>query len=173
MTNWVSYLSTAYGAGVSPAYPGSVTELFPYNFLSSVSGNMAQNTNVNNVYAGVNGVNSGAGQDYNNGGRIDGNGNISTNGNSGGNNGMGGGCGGSGSIGQRVTTGSVVQVRSDGFDVKTANGQIYTIKVAPCTRLNANKANYNMKVGHQAIVKGYQDQNKQSQWNGDQITCLE
>ncbi len=133
------------------------------------------NTNVNNVYAGVNGVNNE--QDYGNDNRIGGNNrNIGINGNNGsngGNNGMAGGCGGSGSIGQRVTTGSVVQVRSDGFDVKTADGQIYTIKVAPCTRLNANKANYNMKVGHQAIVKGYQDQNKQSQWNGDQITCLE
>lgn len=179
VTNWTSYLSTAYGAGVSPAYPGSVTELFPYNFLSSVGGNMSQNTNVNNIYSGMT-----SGADRDDAVRI-GNGSIGPDGfvvSSGvngrdngfqGSNGMGGGCGGSGSIGQRVTTGSVVQVRSDGFDVKAADGQIYTIKVAPCTRLNANKANYNMKVGHQTIVKGFQDQSKLRTWNGDQITCLE
>ncbi len=60
--NWTNYLSTAYGAGVSPAFLGSVNQLFPFNFLSAVSGNMAQGTNVNNPYGNIRGLNGGDGR---------------------------------------------------------------------------------------------------------------
>ena len=30
--NWTHYLSQAYGAGVNPAFSGSVTELYPFSF---------------------------------------------------------------------------------------------------------------------------------------------
>ena len=67
-----------------------------------------------------------------------------------------GGCSGtSGSLGQRVTTGVVVTVNDNSFDVRTADGQVYTVNVAPCTQLNANKANYSMQPGHTAVVKGW------------------
>lgn len=60
VNNWTNYLSTAYGAGVSPAFLGSVNELFPFNFLSGVSGNQASNTNVLNNYPGLRGRRCGA-----------------------------------------------------------------------------------------------------------------
>ena len=41
--DWTHYLSLAFGAGVHPAYIGSVTELFPFNFLSSVDGTYIEN----------------------------------------------------------------------------------------------------------------------------------
>ena len=41
--DWTHYLSQAFGAGVHPAYTGSVTELFPFNFLSSVNGHYVEN----------------------------------------------------------------------------------------------------------------------------------
>lgn len=42
--DWTHYLSQAFGAGIHPAYTGSVTELFPFNFLSEVTGNKVKNT---------------------------------------------------------------------------------------------------------------------------------
>ena len=44
--NWVHYLSQAYGAGVNPAFTGSVTELYPFTFSSTVSKNVVTNTNI-------------------------------------------------------------------------------------------------------------------------------
>jgi hypothetical protein len=133
--SWTNYLSTAYGAGVSPAFPGSVTELFPFNFLSSTSGNQSANTGVNNGYGNIRGTTGGNTGNGANGGR--------------------GGCGGNGSgLAGRVTTGVVVAVRTDAFDIQGNDGQKYTINVAPCTQLNANKADYIMETGHQAVVKG-------------------
>lgn len=41
--NWTHYLSQAYGSGVNPAFTGSVTTLYPFNFGSSVSGNTVSN----------------------------------------------------------------------------------------------------------------------------------
>lgn len=86
---------------------------------------------------------------------------------------IGGGCGGQSNLGQKVAVGVVVAVRADSFDIKAEDGQIYTIRVAPCTRLNANKPNYTMRQGSQAIVKGNLDQYVQRAIQGDQITCLE
>ena len=43
ITSWTHYLSQAFGAGVHPSYRGSVTELFPFNFLSEVDGHMVNN----------------------------------------------------------------------------------------------------------------------------------
>ena len=42
--DWTHYLSQAFGAGIHPAFPGSVNELFPFNFLSLVKGNDVRNT---------------------------------------------------------------------------------------------------------------------------------
>ena len=36
--NWNNYLSLAFGQGVHPAFRGSVTKLYPFNFLSVVEG---------------------------------------------------------------------------------------------------------------------------------------
>lgn len=41
--DWVHYLSQAYGAGVSPAFSGSVTKLYPFTFSSIVNGNNVVN----------------------------------------------------------------------------------------------------------------------------------
>lgn len=58
--NWTNYLSSAFGAGVHPSFPGSVTSLYPFNFLSTTSGNQGTNTNVNNQYGNLrNNQNSG------------------------------------------------------------------------------------------------------------------
>ena len=42
--DWTHYLSNAFGAGIHPAYPGSVNELYPFNFLSHVDGNIVKNS---------------------------------------------------------------------------------------------------------------------------------
>lgn len=41
--NWYNYLSQAFGQGVHPAFRGSVTRLYPFNFLSIVDGNKIWN----------------------------------------------------------------------------------------------------------------------------------
>lgn len=120
-----------------------------------MSGNLLQNTNVVNNY-----------------------GNLSQNGNAVNNNGdqngqNGGGCSRSSYMNQKVTTGVVVQVRPDSFDIKANDGQIYSINVAPCTRLNANKPDFKLKNGHQAVVKGITNVSSLNEIQGDQITCLE
>ena len=163
--SWTNYLSTAYGAGVSPAYPGSVTELFPFNFLSQTSGNQARNTGVNNAY-GLRGAQGGLGGQGGQGGL----------GGQGGQGGQGAtGCGGAGrGLAGRVTTGVVVAVRGDGFDVKAQDGQVYTINVAPCTQLNANKADYILETGHQAVVKGEpKSAGNNFVWDASLVTCLQ
>lgn len=134
VNSWVNYLSSAYGAGVNPAFVGSVTELFPFNFLSTVTGG-----NVVNGYGNIRG---------NNGGCFDG---VAT-------------------TAQRVTTGVIVGVKSDSFDVKADNGNVYTVNVAPCTQFNANRAEYVMEVGNKAVVKGIPV--KEFVWTGVQATCL-
>ena len=144
VNSWTNYLSTAYGAGVNPAFTGSVTELFPFNFLSTAVG-----LNVNNAYHGIRGE-----------GREEGRGNVT-----------GGGCGGQG-VGARVTTGTVVSVRSTSFDVRQQDGQVFTVNVAPCTQLNANRADYILETGHQAVVKGVQPVGKPLTLDASQVTCL-
>lgn len=44
--DFTHYLSMAFGAGVSPSHPYSVTKLFPFNFLSKVEGNTITNGNL-------------------------------------------------------------------------------------------------------------------------------
>lgn len=59
--------------------------------------------------------------------------------------------------------------------MKADDGLIYTINVAPCTQLNANKANYKMAAGHKAIVKGWRAANAKANRvavDGSQVTCL-
>ncbi len=175
VSSWTSYLSTAYGAGVSPAYPGSVTQLFPFNFLSTTSGNQGQNTGVTNAYGNIRG---GAGGNGGRGGD-DGRGGLGGNGGRGGDDGRGavggqGGCGGgNGGLAGRVATGVVVSVRADSFDIKADDGSVYTIRVAPCTQLNANRADYVMETGHQAVVKGNEAQGGKNIWDASLITCLQ
>lgn len=123
VNSWTNYLSSAYGAGVNPAFPGSVTELFPFSFLSNVNGNIVINGN--------------------------------------------GGCGGSSA--PSVTTGTVVAVRPDSFDVRSDSG-VYKINVAPCTAFNANRPDYVLEVGHVAVVKGTPV--SPYVWNGTAATCL-
>lgn len=141
INSWTNYLSSAYGAGVNPAFVGSVNELYPFNFLSSVSGNLSQNTNVVNNYGDQNGQN-------------------------------GQGCNRSSYMNQKVATGVVVEVRPDSFDIRANDGQIYSIKVAPCTKLNANKPEFKLKKGHQAVIKGITNVSSLKEIQGDQITCL-
>ena len=43
ITNFASYLSNAFGAGVHPSFPGSVTKLFPFHALSEVDGTWVNN----------------------------------------------------------------------------------------------------------------------------------
>lgn len=129
--SWTNYLSTAYGAGVSPAFLGSVNELFPFNFLSGTSGNQSQGTNVLNNYPGLRGDRDGT-----RGGR--------------------GRCGAQ-NVARNVVTGVVVEVRADGFDVRDQDGKVHNVAIAPCTQLNANVANYKVAAGHKAVVKGWVD----------------
>lgn len=75
---------------------------------------------------------------------------------------------------QMVVSGVVTEVRADSFDVKAEDGAVYTVGVAPCTQLNANKANYKMISGHKAIAKGWRAaaKGKKIAMDGGQITCL-
>lgn len=56
ISNWTHYLSMAYGSGVNPAFKGSVTTLYPFNFHSTVDGH-----NVHNNYETSNGACGGNG----------------------------------------------------------------------------------------------------------------
>lgn len=124
---------------------------------------MSQGTDVLNGYGDLTGL-------YNNN-----NGNRN-NGNNGNNGAIRGGCfKNKETAAQVVATGVVNEVRPDGFDVKAEDGVIYTINVAPCTQLNANKANYKMAAGHKAIVKGWRNGNAKANRiavDGSQVTCL-
>ena len=41
--DWTHYLSLAFGSGIHPAFRGSVSNLYPFNFLSVVSGSNVRN----------------------------------------------------------------------------------------------------------------------------------
>ena len=43
ISDWTYYLSQAFGAGVHPAFAGSVTKVYPFNFLSTVQGSTVVN----------------------------------------------------------------------------------------------------------------------------------
>ncbi len=100
--SWTNYLSTAYGAGVSPAFLGSVNELFPFNFLSGTSGNQSQGTNVSNNYPALRGADGANGR---------------------------GRCGAQ-NVARNVVTGVVVEVRADGFDVRDQDGKVHNVAIA-------------------------------------------
>lgn len=143
--SWTNYLSSAYGAGVSPAYPGSVTDLYPFNFLSRTSGNQYANTGVTN--SGLRGGER--------------------------NEGAGGCFGKYAGQGEHSTTGVVVAVRTDGFDLKDNEGKVHPVNVKPCTKLNANKPDYILETGHQAVAKGYPVQGLDLAIDASQVTCLQ
>ena len=44
ITSWTHYLSSAFGAGVHPAFTGSVTRLYPFHFGSVVYDGKVMNT---------------------------------------------------------------------------------------------------------------------------------
>lgn len=109
VSSWTNYLSQAFGAGVNPAFPGSVTALYPFSFSSRVRGN----TVINGAYYSSG---SGSGSGNIRGGDNDGNLGLDWL------NGVYGqsGCGGNGE--SRSITGTISAVRDDSFDVTTSSG---------------------------------------------------
>ena len=79
-----------------------------------------------------------------------------------------GACGGNGPV--RVATGEVIEIGKHSFKVRLDNGEVYTIKVSPCTQLNANKPGYRMKKGDVSVVKGVQKGAQEI--SVSQVTCL-
>lgn len=109
---------------------------------------MSQGTNVLNAYGDLNGQNQG----------------------------RNGACGkNKESASQMVVSGVVSEVRPDSFDVKAEDGAIYTVGVAPCTQMNANKANYKMISGDKIIAKGWKvtTKGKTTAIDGGQVTCIQ
>lgn len=143
INSWVNYLSSAYGSGINPSFIGSVTELFPFNFLSSVNGNNVVNGNMRATYA-------------DNGNKYSENVN----------------CSGKDSTDQQVATGSITSITDEGFELQTGDGRSLKIRVSPCTKLNSNKAGYKMRYGDQAIVRGYVHERDKKAVESVQITCL-
>lgn len=76
------------------------------------------------------------------------------------------------STGQQVATGSIASITDDGFVLQTRDGKSLKIQVNPCTRLNSNKADYKMKYGDQAIVRGYMSKRDRKAVESVQITFL-
>lgn len=157
ITNWVSYLSQAYGAGVSPAYTGSVTALYPFSFSSVVRGN--------NVYNNIRDASNSAGSSSLSSGSSSSSSSSS----------WSSWCGGSSTsspvnLPSVSTTGTVVAVRDTSFDMRLSDGSIVTVNVAPCTSLNSNTQNYQIRSGDVAVVKAWQQSS--SALNGQSVTCL-
>ena len=71
----------------------------------------------------------------------------------------------------RVASGTVISIGMNSFKVRLENGEVYEIAVSPCTKLNANKADYQIKVGDEAIVKGTHRGSGRNM-NASQVTCL-
>ena len=138
--DWTHYLSLAFGRGIHPAFRGSVTALYPFNFLSVVNGG-----NVRNDYEEEPEVKTES-VDVDDSGV----------------------CGGNGPV--RAASGEVVAIGAGGFKVRLDNGEIYDVKISPCTQMNANVAGYRMKAGDEAIMKGAQV--GYSKMNASQVTCL-
>lgn len=110
ISSWTNYLSQAYGAGVNPAFSGSVTALYPFSFSSVVRGN--------NVYNNIRDSSSSS---------------TSTTTSA---------CNPTSTIPSASTTGVIVAVRDNSFDLQQNDGSVVTVNVAPCTSLNANKSGY-------------------------------
>ena len=77
------------------------------------------------------------------------------------------GCGNS----NAVATGEVISIGENSFKVRLANGEVYDIAVSPCTKMNSNKANHEMKKGNEAIVKGRKER-KGGKIKAEKVTCL-
>lgn len=146
VNDWTHYLSSAFGAGVNPAFTGSVTTLYPFNFLSTVNGNTVNN-NYNNLRTTTTTTTT------------------STNTNSNSYNGV---CGGNGVV--TSTSGVITQVGPNSFNLALDNGQNVVVNVAPCTQTNSNVANYQMSTGDVAVVKGVQKSS--SVIDGQNVVCL-
>jgi ribosomal protein L21E len=78
--------------------------------------------------------------------------------------------GASSSLPSASTTGVVVAVRDNSFDLKQRDGSLVTINIAPCTSLNSNKKKYKIKSGDVAVVKGSKQSSKV--YSGQSVTCL-
>lgn len=146
ISSWTNYLSQAYGAGINPAFSGSVTTLYPFSFSSVVQGN----TVYNNIRTAGSSGSSGTG---------------SSSGSTGSEN-----CFSNYNSPSLSLTGQIVAIRDTSFDIRTNDGSTYTINVMPCTILNSNRSGYSIRSGHTAVVKGYR-QTSQS-LAGQSITCL-
>lgn len=79
-------------------------------------------------------------------------------------------CGSSSSSSSGSTTGVVLAVRDNAFDLREKNGAIVTVSVAPCTTLNSNKQGYKIRSGDVVVIKGERKSSKS--YNGHSITCL-
>ena len=44
------------------------------------------------------------------------------------------------------------------------------MRIGSCTVLNSNQPHYQLKVGDEVVVQGIEQKN--STWNGKQVTCL-
>jgi hypothetical protein len=153
VSSWTNYLSQAYGAGVNPAFTGSVTALYPFSFSSTVRGNYVYNGATTSINGAVNN-----------------NGNANSNGNKNGGI-MTGNCYSSMKNSLVMSlAGSVTSVSDSSFDLKANDGSVYTINIVPCTTLNSNKSNYSIKSGDAAVVKGYRQPNEQLM--SQSVTCL-
>lgn len=81
-----------------------------------------------------------------------------------------GGCSApSGARGNVVTTGVVASVGENTFDVQGDDGKVWTVGVSPCSRLNANRANFKLQKGHHVVVRGWAVGGRVA---ADQATCL-
>ena len=176
VSSWTSYLSQAFGAGVNPAFPGSVTALYPFSFSSRVRGN----TVINGAYSSSSSSSSSSSGSGSGNIRGDNDGDFGFNGQNG-LNGMIGvygqsGCGGNGA--SQSITGTISAVRDDSFDVTTASGDVYTISVSPCTSLTSNRQQYTAKKGDVAVVKATQSSSSfsssssSSSYAGQNVVCL-
>lgn len=247
VTNWTNYLSQAFGAGVNPAFPGSVNALYPFSFGSQVSPDGSTVINPSNLRRPNGGQAPNNGGQTPTGGRIpDSNGNFADAngrypnaagrypnsngqypnsigeypnangqyptaqysspqnpegqrpiGNTGTPNSAGqypnafgqypdsnqrypnangfypnvrgqypdatgaypngervtGGCTGSGPL--TSIDGVVVAVGTNSFQVVTKQGSRLQLQVAPCSQMKSNRPNYQLRLGDEAIVKGY------------------
>lgn len=92
INSWTNYLSQAFGAGVNPAIIGSITNLFPFSFSSTVQGNLVTNAGYGNIRSATGTASK-----------------------------ISGGCGGGNGRTQSIT-GRVSLVRNDSFDLRTDQG---------------------------------------------------
>lgn len=79
-------------------------------------------------------------------------------------------CGSGGYGPVRVASGEVISMHETGFKVRVDTGEVFSIEVDPCTKLNANVAGYQLSKGDEAIFKGVQK--AAGKMVASQVTCL-